>query len=640
MTGPRPDGLAEVSGPIADVLVLCMTRGMSLTAWTESGVIEREWALYKLIAGRYGRIVVVSYGGRGEADMARGLLADVVCNDSESSAEQFARELPGRVLAAIRARGAGSAIVKTNQFEGGGAAVAITRALREADIRTTLIARGGYPWSRFEARKYGPDSEHAARAAAEEGDLCRSADLVIGTTRSMLEDLAWRYQLPNDRFRTVPNYIVAAAAPRGPSTAPPGLPVILAAGRLEPQKRFDAVIRAVSASGRAASVIVRIVGRGPLRDELIDLAHREGVALELIPGLAHAALLEEMRNCTLFVQCSAFEGHPKTVLEAMGAGACVIVTDDPGLADTVSHGQTGFRAMDHGGALAAAIGQLLGDPERRRMLGDAAHKFASRTFAVETIARHELAAHTDAVRASAVGHGARATIGPVRWDPSLLGAERAEQTEAWRASINGFVRRLPPGQRAAFLLSLDDPINRLQSPAAIEHDGSLDGRTAASIADFACIRLLVLDFDGVMSNNQVLVLQDGTEGVLCNRSDGMGLEMLRKRGVAAMVISKEVNPVVAARCRKLKLECHQGVDDKLPTLQKLANEKELTREQIAYVGNDINDLECMGWVGLPIAVADAYPQCIAAARLTTGARGGWGAVREVCDRLIAALAQG
>lgn len=154
-------------------------------------------------------------------------------------------------------------------------------------------------------------------------------------------------------------------------------------------------------------------------------------------------------------------------------------------------------------------------------------------------------------------------------------------------------------------------------------------------AVLAPVALLVFDFDGVFTDNRVLVLQDGTEGVLCDRSDGLGLEMLRKSGFPMLVLSKEQNPVVSARCRKLRLECVQGCDDKLSELKRQAAARSLEPARIAYVGNDLNDVECMRWVGVPIAVADAYPQALAAARLVTSRRGGRGAVREVCEWVLA-----
>lgn len=151
------------------------------------------------------------------------------------------------------------------------------------------------------------------------------------------------------------------------------------------------------------------------------------------------------------------------------------------------------------------------------------------------------------------------------------------------------------------------------------------------------IRLLVFDFDGVMTDNRVLVMEDGREGVFCNRSDGLGITMLRDAGLPMLVLSKEQNPVVAARCRKLKLECMQGIDDKPTALRDLLAARGLTPAQVAYVGNDLNDVECMRMVGLPIAVADAYPPALASAKAVTTRPGGHGAVREICEWFLSSF---
>lgn len=157
------------------------------------------------------------------------------------------------------------------------------------------------------------------------------------------------------------------------------------------------------------------------------------------------------------------------------------------------------------------------------------------------------------------------------------------------------------------------------------------------VPDFSPVRLLVLDFDGVLTDNRVTVHQDGSESVRCDRSDGLGLERLRAGGqVEVVVLSKETNPVVAARCRKLGLACGQGHDDKLPHLKRMVATRGLRASQVAYIGNDVNDLEAMAWCGVSIAVADGYPEVRAAAGLVTERPGGHGAVREVCDLLLAA----
>jgi len=154
------------------------------------------------------------------------------------------------------------------------------------------------------------------------------------------------------------------------------------------------------------------------------------------------------------------------------------------------------------------------------------------------------------------------------------------------------------------------------------------------------VRLLVLDFDGVMTDNRVLVDETGKEAVWCDRADGWGIARVREAGVEVVVLSTEASPVVAARCRKLGVECIQGVDNKLASLQGIANQRLLRPEEIAYLGNDVNDLECMRWVGMPIAVADANPNVRRIAALVTEHSGGRGAVREVCDRILSALRGG
>lgn len=152
----------------------------------------------------------------------------------------------------------------------------------------------------------------------------------------------------------------------------------------------------------------------------------------------------------------------------------------------------------------------------------------------------------------------------------------------------------------------------------------------------ARVRLLVLDFDGVMTDNRVTVTDDGHESVTCHRGDGWGIARLVESGVEVLVLSTETNPVVLHRSRKLKLECVHGCDDKLAALQALVAARGLEPAQVAYVGNDVNDLACLRWVGVPIAVADAEPEVRSAVLLVTARPGGHGAVREVAEWILAA----
>lgn len=147
------------------------------------------------------------------------------------------------------------------------------------------------------------------------------------------------------------------------------------------------------------------------------------------------------------------------------------------------------------------------------------------------------------------------------------------------------------------------------------------------------IRLAVFDFDGVFTDNRVIVFQDGREAVVCSRADGLGLSRLRRAGCELLVISLETNPVVEARCRKLKLDVVQACDDKVRVIRERAGAMGIDLSEVSYLGNDINDLPSLAVVGLAACVADAYPQVKKAAAFQTRANGGHGAVREFCDFL-------
>jgi N-acylneuraminate cytidylyltransferase len=153
------------------------------------------------------------------------------------------------------------------------------------------------------------------------------------------------------------------------------------------------------------------------------------------------------------------------------------------------------------------------------------------------------------------------------------------------------------------------------------------------------VDLVVFDFDGVLTDNRVWNDADGRELVASFRSDSIGLNNLRKAGIGAMVLSTEINPVVAARCRKLKLAVTQGVEDKAAALREILQQRGLDPARVIYVGNDTNDLPCFPLVACAIAVSDAQPQVLRSADIVLSQPGGHGAVRELCDLLVQRISQ-
>jgi 3-deoxy-D-manno-octulosonate 8-phosphate phosphatase (KDO 8-P phosphatase) len=142
------------------------------------------------------------------------------------------------------------------------------------------------------------------------------------------------------------------------------------------------------------------------------------------------------------------------------------------------------------------------------------------------------------------------------------------------------------------------------------------------------VRLAIFDFDGVFTDNRVWVNERGEEALAFSRSDGLGLRRLDEVGVQYLILSMEQNSIVAARAEKLNADCLQGVDDKISVVRERAAGG---LAEVAYIGNDINDAECLRAVGLPVVPADAWPEVKPLARWVLERPGGHGCVREFCD---------
>lgn len=149
--------------------------------------------------------------------------------------------------------------------------------------------------------------------------------------------------------------------------------------------------------------------------------------------------------------------------------------------------------------------------------------------------------------------------------------------------------------------------------------------------DLRKTKLLVSDFDGVMTDNKVLVREDGMEHVFCNRSDGLGIRYIKDMGIDVIVLSTEENKVVSARCRKLGVECYQGKLDKLDCLKEIIARRGLNASEVVYVGNDINDLECLKHAGAAIVVSDARDDVKKAADIVLDTAGGNGVFMELYE---------
>ncbi|GGS24931.1 transferase [Streptomyces griseoviridis] len=183
----------------------------------------------------------------------------------------------------------------------------------------------------------------------------------------------------------------------------------------------------------------------------------------------------------------------------------------------------------------------------------------------------------------------------------------------------------------ARVLEIDDPHDLARARALAP---LFDGARPGALPTAADIDAVVLDFDGTQTDDRVLIDSDGREFVSVHRGDGLGIAALRKAGLPLLVLSTEVNPVVAARARKLQVPVLHGVDRKDLALKQWCEEQGIAPERVLYVGNDVNDLPCFDLVGWPIAVAGAHDVVRGAARAVTTVHGGSGAIREIAGWLL------
>jgi 3-deoxy-D-manno-octulosonate 8-phosphate phosphatase (KDO 8-P phosphatase) len=147
--------------------------------------------------------------------------------------------------------------------------------------------------------------------------------------------------------------------------------------------------------------------------------------------------------------------------------------------------------------------------------------------------------------------------------------------------------------------------------------------------------MLAMDVDGVLTDGGMYYSEMGDELKKFNTRDGMGIKMLQLAGIVTAFITKEKTAIVERRGRKLAVpEVHQAADDKLPVLTRVIEKYGLNLEEVAYIGDDVNDLQTLLAVGFSAAPADAMPSVLQVVHYVCKKRGGEGAVREVADLIL------
>ena len=229
----------------------------------------------------------------------------------------------------------------------------------------------------------------------------------------------------------------------------------------------------------------------------------------------------------------------------------------------------------------------------------------------------------------------RQSLPPTYWQTGHIDVIRPRVLAA--GSMSGRVV-LPVVLDPIYTVDLDTPLDWMWAEWLVRHVGMpmvWPGRQPRPMP--ARIRLLVLDFDGTLTDDRVWVDESGREMVAAHRGDGFGIARLREAGVQVVILSRETNPVVSARARKLGVPVFQSVTDKAAAMRSLRKKYGVPAAETVFVGNDINDLPAFQEAGWAVAVGDAHPDVRRAADWVLSKPGGHGAVRELCDFILESL---
>jgi len=358
-------------------LALFFTRGMSLAAWDQGGLLERELAVYRRLHAGGIDVRLVSYGGRGELPYENGLGGiRLTCNRWGLR--------PGWYEAAVErlcpAAWPGARVFKSNQVLG--ADIALRAAQR---FGRRFVARCGYLYSTIQEHGFGPESPQARAARALEREVFLGADRVVVTTPAIRETVARRYGVPEDRLRVIPNCVdTEVFRPDGGARRDPRR--VCFVGRLQEEKNPAALVEAA----RGLDLELVLVGRGPLEGALREKALRDGVRVRFLGIVPNRELPAVLNGCGAFVLPSFYEGHPKALIEAMACGLPVIGADSPGIRELLRDRENGRLCGTSAADIRAALEEVTGDAALRESMGRRALESVRESFSLDRVAGLEL----------------------------------------------------------------------------------------------------------------------------------------------------------------------------------------------------------------------------------------------------------
>ncbi len=364
-------------------LALFFTLGVSLADWAQTGFLEREVAYYRHLSDHVGPITFVTYGGEEDyslKDRLHGIR--LLANEQNLPSESFARQ----ITRIYRNELQDVAIFKSNQIKGAAATLDAS-----ANFGGMAVVRCGYLLSRFRANLPVSTRMRFGLWRRELSLFHQASRVILPTPEDALYARRW-YALPAEKTVVIPNFVnTQQFAPHEDVDCEPGL--IGFVGRLAEQKNVGALIEALVG---LKNTRLRLIGDGPLRDQLHVQAASLNVPVEMLGSVPHHELPRLLAECEIFVLPSLYEGLPKALLEAMSAGVPVIASRVQGSEKVIRHRETGWLCEDTSAAtLRRALESLLADSRLRAYIGRTGRRFVAENYSLESVLRREVSVYQE-----------------------------------------------------------------------------------------------------------------------------------------------------------------------------------------------------------------------------------------------------
>ena len=366
-------------------LVLFFTRGMSIKAWDDVGMFDREVALYEKLRDKDVSITFVTYGSSDDLDFQERLTGiEILCNRWGLPIivyEKLLHRVHGKALRSCD-------LIKTNQMNGADSALRCSQHWGKP-----LIARCGWMVSFNEGKKHGYDSEIAKKSRLLEKNVFSQADYSIVTTEKMHKDVVSRIPEIKKRILVIPNYVDETKFL--PDLNSKKNYDVIFVGRLSPEKNIAFLLSGFIKS----NLKLLMIGQGPLgylvSEHQVNSIQGKINWIEKVPN---SDLPKYFNSSKIFILPSLYENHPKALIEAMACGLPVIGADSPGIRELIDHGVNGYLCGTDSESIFRAIEELLSKPELCQKMGQNARQYVVENFSLDRIAEMEYSLYQDVLR--------------------------------------------------------------------------------------------------------------------------------------------------------------------------------------------------------------------------------------------------